>query len=246
MTNHLIRALLISNSTNYGQGYLDHVEAAILAFLGGIKRIIFVPYALKDWGAYTAKARARFAAMGIELLSVHEDAGSIALPFASREGDSETTAIFIGGGNTFRLLKRLREQNLMYIVEECARRGAKYIGANAGTVVACPTIMTTNDMPIVQLNTFDALNIVPFQINPHYLDPEPNSQHMGETRETRIKEFHEENKTPVVGLREGSWIHVEGGYSNLGGPKLARLFLQGKEPIDISDGFTIEAAIQTL
>ncbi len=121
--------------------------------------------------------------------------------------------------------------------------GVPYIGASAGTVVACPTICTTNDMPIVNPGTFDALDLVPYQINPHYLDLDPNSQHMGETREQRIREFHEESATPVVGLREGSWIHVERGVSGLGGPKLALLFLPGKEPVDISDETNIEGAI---
>ncbi len=249
-----IRALLLSNSTNYGQKYLDHAAETIVAFLGKMKKIVFVPYAIggKNWDAYTKVVRARFEMMGIELVSVHELGGSSADRFPLKVGDS-SVGIFVGGGNTFRLQQNLWNQRfcysgsippqqLSYILRRAVLQGAPYIGVSAGINVACPTIKTTNDMPIVGVNNNNmvGLDLVPYQINPHYVDADPNSPHMGETREQRIKEFHEENNTPVVGLREGSWICVEDGRSTLGGPKTARLFLPDKEPTEISPGAFIE------
>ena len=240
-----IRALLISNSTNHGEGYLDHVANAIFAFLGAIKKVVFVPYALKDWGAYTEKARARFAEMGIELISV-EDVVQEEKSAAKLWAILPETAVFVGGGNTFLLQRELeRSGNLWAIQHKVREQGMPYIGASAGVNVACPTIMTTNDMPIAQPNTFSAINLVPFQINPHYVDSDPNSTHMGETREQRIKEFHEQNETPVVGLREGSWVQVEGGRAKLHGPKNARIFMPGMT-LEISEGSIIDGAINSM
>jgi len=239
-THPTVRALLISNSTNHGQDYLDHVEDAITGFLGDIKKIYFVPYASRHWDAYTEKARARFNAMGIDLVSVH------AVSFRGRDiltAADEQWGIFVGGGNTFRLLHHIQQRNLINLIGAAVLQGAPYIGASAGANLACPTIGTTNDMPIMHPISLFGLGIVPYQINPHYLDPDVNLLHMGETRDTRIREFHEENDTPVVGLREGSWIHVESGMSALHGPHHAKLFLKDREPLEISDGSTIEATI---
>src|SRR5690349_16654741 len=173
-----MRLLLISNSTLHGSGYLDHAETEIRDFLGDVKRVLFVPFALYDRDAYAATANARFTKMGYELSSVHDAKN----PVRSVE---ETEAIFIGGGNTFRLLKNLYEFNLIEPIRRRVAAGTPYIGSSAGSNVAAPTIKTTNDMPIVQPPSFDALNLVWFQINPHYLDADKNSTHMGETREQR-------------------------------------------------------------
>lgn len=217
------RLLLISNSTNHGHGYLDHVLPKIDAFLGPVRRLVFVPFALKDRAAYGAKARERLAAIGVEVETLTADSAGVRLA-ASAE------AFFTGGGNTFRLLKTLQDSGLLPLLRERGQAGIPYLGSSAGTNIAGPTIRTTNDMPIVEPASFDALGLVPFQLNPHYLDPDPGSTHMGETREQRIREFHEENDTPVVGLREGAWIRIEGDHATLGGARGARIFRRGAAP----------------
>ena len=227
------RLLLISNSTNHGQGYLDHVLSEIDGFLGSVRRLVFVPFALKDREAYGAKAGERLAAIGVEVATLTADE-------AGRRLAREAEAVFTGGGNTFRLLKILQESGLLPILRERALAGMPYIGSSAGTNIAAPTIRTTNDMPIVQPVSFEALGLVPFQINPHYLDPDPGSTHMGETREQRLKEFHEENETPVVGIREGAWIRVEGGHATLGGSRGARIFRRGLEPEERGTGKSLD------
>ena len=227
------RLLLISNSTNHGQGYLDHVISEIDDLLGPIRRLVFVPFALKDRQAYGAKAAERLNAIGVEVSTLTADG-------AGRRLAGEAEAVFTGGGNTFRLLKTLQDSRLLAILRERALAGMPYIGSSAGTNIAAPTIRTTNDMPIVQPASFEALGLVPFQINPHYLDPEPNSTHMGETREQRIKEFHEENATPVVGIREGAWIRVEGDRAELGGSRGARIFRRDQEPEERRTGESLD------
>jgi dipeptidase E len=217
------RLMLISNSFCFGKGYLEHCASAIRTFLGPITQLIFVPYALKDWDRYTEIARDGFAKIGISVTSVHDT------KFAChRQAIESARAIFIGGGNTFRLLARLYDKELLGVIREKVTSGEiVYLGVSAGANVACPTIKTTNDMPIVQPVSFGALNLVPFQINPHYIDPDPASKHMGETRDKRIAEFHEENAATVIGLREGSWIRVENGEARLEGETGAKLFSKG-------------------
>jgi dipeptidase E len=231
--NKTQRILLISNSTLYGSGYLDHAESEIRSFLGDAKRVLFVPYALFDRDKYAATARQRFQKMGYELASVHTAENPVAAV-------NETDAVFIGGGNTFRLLKALYEFNLIEAIRNRVSNGMPYIGSSAGSNVAAPTIKTTNDMPIVQPPSFDALGLVSFQINPHYLDPDPNSKHMGETREERIVQFLEENDTPVVGLREGAILRIENGEMILRGTTWARIFRKGVEAVEISPGARLD------
>lgn len=217
-----MRLLLISSSNVHGYGYLDHPEPAIRAFLGAGRRVAFVPFALRDHAAYTAKIRERLARMDLEVVSTdHLDAAD---------------AIFVGGGNTFRLLKTLYERDLLSPIRDRVRAGLPYLGSSAGTVIAAPTMMTTNDMPVVEPPSFNALALVPFQINPHYLDPDPQSTHKGETREERIREFLEENETPVVGLREGSTLRVENDTTTLLGEKTARIFRRGEEAVEAAPG----------
>ncbi len=221
------RLLLISNSTMHGGDYLAHCRAELEQFLGESQRVAFVPYALADHDGYEAAAQTVFEAMGHSLTSVHRHPNP---PEAVASAD----AVFIGGGNTFRLLKALHEKGLIAELRKRVATGLKYIGSSAGTNVAAPTIKTTNDMPIVMPPSFEALALVPFQINPHYLDPDPASTHMGETRETRLQEFHEENDTPVVALREGCMLRVEGETVHLLGSTRARVFHAGQEPMEYS------------
>jgi dipeptidase E len=226
-----VRLLLVSSSTVHGSGYLDHCEPAIQQLLRpAVSRVLFVPYALFDRDGYAARARERFGRMGFELESVHDAAGG---PVAAVE---RAGAIFIGGGNTFRLLNALWRAELVEPIARRVRAGMPYIGSSAGSNVACVTIKTTNDMPIVQPPTFEALNLVPFNINPHYLDPAPGSTHMGETREERIAQFHEENDPPVVGLREGAWLQVDERGVMLQGGAGARLFRRGQKPVEFLSG----------
>jgi dipeptidase E len=230
------RLLLISNSTLYGSGYLDHAENEIRDILRSASRVLFIPFALYDHDAYTAQARRRFEAMGYALESVHDVAD------ANKAVDA-AEAIFIGGGNTFRLLNCLYQFELLLPIRRRVERGMTYIGSSAGANVAAPTIKTTNDMPIVQPPSFDALGLVRFQINPHYLDSDPHSTHKGETREERIIQFLEENSTPVVGLREGCMVQVEQGIHMLKGRTNARIFRRGFEPVEVEPGSTIDDLI---
>jgi dipeptidase E len=231
------RVLLISNSTVYGRGYLDHVESEIKSFLGGARRVLFFPFALHDRDAYTATARNRFGAMGYSLESAHETA-------VPQKAIEETDAIFIGGGNTFRLLKSLEDLDLIEAIQRKVNSGAPYIGSSAGSNVAGPTIKTTKDMPIVQPRSFDSLGLVPFQISPHYLDPDPNSTHMGETQEERILQFLEENETPVVGLREGAWLLCNHRTVTLEGQTGARIFRRGQAPVEVTPGTEISNLVE--
>ncbi len=224
------RLLLLSNSVQHGRDYLDYAASEIQDFLGhDVARVLFVPYAIGDWDGYAEKARPIFERFGYTLDAIHEAADARA---AVRDAD----AVFIGGGNTFRLLDTLYAQDLLGVIRERVEAGMPYMGASAGTNAACLTIKTTNDMPIVYPPSFEALGLVPFNINPHYLDPDPTSTHQGETREQRIAEFHELNDPPVVGLREGAWLLVEGSAVYLGGSNGARLFRQGKEPVEYAVG----------
>lgn len=224
-----MRLLLISSSLVHGYGYLDHAEPELRRLLDGVKSVAFVPFAKEDQEGYTATVRQRLSAMDFEVTQVRD------------RGDVERAeAMFIGGGNTFRLLNALYERDLLDVIRTRVRNGMPYIGSSAGTNVATPSIRTTNDMPIVYPPSFDALGLVPFQINPHYIDADPNSTHHGETREQRILEFHEENTTPVVGLREGSMLDVRDDVVTLVGFEPARIFRRGQEPIEVETGSRIE------
>jgi dipeptidase E len=231
------RLLLISTSTVHGTQYLEHAREELRLLLAGCDRVLFVPFALKDRDAYAAKARAAFGEMGFGLDSLHEAAD----PHAAL---AEAAGVFVGGGNTFRLLDTLYRLELLAPLRRCVAEGMPYSGASAGANLAGPTIRTTNDMPIVQPPSLDALGLVPFQINPHYLDPDPASTHMGETRETRIREFHEENQAPVVGLREGAMLRVQSERITLVGSAGARLFRRGREPVELSPGASLDPLLR--
>ncbi len=200
--------------------------------LAEIDRLVFVPFAVFDRVRYGGVAVSRFEKVGLGVDVATADAAGCRLIEAAR-------AVFVGGGNTFRLLRILRECGMLERLTTRTREGMVYMGASAGSNIAAPTIRTTNDMPIVEPGSFEALDLVPFQINPHYLDPDPSSSHMGETREQRLVEFLEENPTPVVGIREGAWIRVEGDAAQLGGKRGARIFRRGREPEERSSGASL-------
>jgi len=220
------RLLLISNSTLHERGYLDHAEGEIRALMGTKTRIVFIPYALHDRRAYAKKAEERLRDMGLCLTSIHDVSN---MPRAIEEAE----AVFIGGGNTFRLLNELHHHGLLEPIRRRVAGGMPYVGSSAGAIVACPTLKTTKDMPIVQPPSFEALGVVQFQISPHYLDPDPLSTHMGETQEERILQFLEENELAVVGLREGSMLAVQGRTVTLKGPHTARILRKGEPPIEV-------------
>ncbi len=230
------RLLLISTSTVFGTRYLEHAFADLREVLEGVRRVLFIPHAVKDHADYAARARAAFEEIGFGVDSLHEAKGA-------RQAVREAEAVFCGGGNTFRLLDALIRLDVLGAIRERALAGMPYAGASAGSNLACPTIRTTNDMPIVEPPSFGALGLVTFQINPHYLDPVPGSTHMGETREARIREFHEENPVPVVGLREGAMLRVEGDAIELRGRAGARIFRRGREPVEVSPVAEIAALV---
>lgn len=216
----IVQLLLLSNSTNHASTPLAHARQAITDVLDG-RRLVFVPYALADHDAYTAVIAEALDGVA-EVTGLHTADDPVAMI-------NTAEAVYVGGGNTFRLLLTLQRLGLVHPLRSRVVDGMPYLGASAGTNLTCPTIRTTNDMPIVEPESFEALGLVPFQINPHYVDPAPGSTHMGETRQKRIAEFHEENGVPVLGIREGAWLHrVDDRLTLRSGT--ARLFRAGAEP----------------
>lgn len=213
------RLLLLSNSKNEGGGVLAHAGEWIRDFLGGVSTVLFVPYAsVRPWDAYEEYVRAPFEEFGYRVESAHRAADPAAAA-------ARAEAVYVGGGNTFQLLRALYDTGLVHALRERVRAGMPYVGASAGTNVVCPTIKTTNDMPIIEPPTLDALGLVPFQINPHYTDARLEG-HMGETRDDRLAEFLIVNPgVRVVGLREGTALRVEGDDVRLLGDATARAFL---------------------
>lgn len=227
------RLLLVSSSKVHSSGYLEHCEEEIRQLFASSSRVLFVPYALFDRDAYAQQARVRFGEMGIALDSIHQAADPI-------EAVRKAEGVFIGGGNTFRLLRELQQLGLMVPLRDRVEEGMPYLGTSAGSNVAGPTITTTNDMPIVQPESFAALGLVSFQINPHYLDTDPDSTHQGETRDQRLTEYLEENDTPVVAIREGAMVIVRGREVSLGGDSGGKLFAKGHRPREIVPGQQID------
>ncbi|HEY0132727.1 MAG TPA: dipeptidase PepE [Nannocystis sp.] len=233
------RLLLLSSSNVHGHGYLDHAEAELLDFLGPVKRLLFVPFALHDRDAYTAKVASRLAPLGIAVEGLH----TLDDPDDARAAVAAAQAVFVGGGNTFRLLSEVYRLDIRDTLFERVDAGMPYIGSSAGTNLAGLTIGSSNDMPIVYPPSFVALGLVPFNFNPHYLDPDPHSTHKGETRETRIHEFHEHNHQPVLGLREPAMLRREGDRLVLRGEAGARLFRAGQEPVEQAPGADLSALL---
>lgn len=223
--------LLISNSTNAGEAYLQYPLPEIARVLQGVHEIVFVPYAAVtfSYAEYERKVQARLAEIGIRVRSVHRAADP-------RRMIREAEAICVGGGNTFALTKKMQEQGLMQAILRKVRQGTPYVGWSAGSNVCCPTICTTNDMPIVFPASFRAIGAVPFQINPHYLDANP-AGHAGETREQRIREYIQANpRRWVVGLREGCMLHYTDEGLRLIGSRPMRIFRKGIEPYEVQAG----------
>lgn len=223
--------LLISNSTNAGEEYLQYPIRRIGAFLTGVEEVAFVPYAAVtfSYDAYEAKVAARFRQIGVRVRSVHRESDPC-------EAIRRAQAVCVGGGNTFALAKKMQEQGLMRAIRDKIASGTPYVGWSAGSNVACPTICTTNDMPIVQPESFEAIGAVKFQINPHYLDANPEG-HAGETREQRILEYIEANPDRwVAGLREGCMLHLHDGRMDLIGPRPMRMFRKGTETFELNAG----------
>ena len=219
------RILLASTSTVYGGTYLSYLRDELIDFFTGIDEILFVPYARPSGithDEYTQIAQQFFNRVGKRIVGLHTFADP-------KKAIRQAKAIFTGGGNTFVLVNQLYGLEMMDVLRETVENGTLYMGTSAGSNIAGQTMQTTNDMPIVYPPSFKTLGLVPFNINPHYLDPDPQSKHKGETRETRIKEFHVFNDTPVIGLREGSWLRVEDEKVSLKGDLTARIFLKGQE-----------------
>lgn len=226
-----MRLLLISNSTNAGEEYLKYPIADIGKHLACVNEILFIPYAAVTftYDEYEAKVGARFSELDIAVRSIHREPD----PAAAVD---RAEAIVVGGGNTFALTKKMQEQGLMDAIRRRLYEGVPYVGWSAGSNVACPTIRTTNDMPIVEPESFDAIGAVKFQINPHYLDANPEG-HAGETREQRIEEFIAANRDVyVAGLREGCMLFVDGDSLRLKGPKPMRIFRYGEPPREVKQG----------
>jgi len=227
-----MKLLLLSNSTNFGSGFLEHAEDMLRVFLAdGVDEILFVPYAAVrfPFDEFAQKVAERFTSFGCDVRPIHQEPD----PVGAVE---RAQAVVIGGGNTFQLLTRMYHEKVLEPIRERVEGGAPYIGWSAGSNVACPTIRTTNDMPILEPPSFDALGIVPFQINPHFTDALiPN--HGGETRTERLLEFVTANPDmPVIGLREGSAIVVEGGETTLVGERPAVVLRDGSEPREVAPG----------
>lgn len=225
-----MKLLLISNSTNPGEPYLDYPKSTIKSFLGKSPvKALFIPYAAVTFSfdEYEEKVAERFREIGHEIISIHRYSDPVAAV-------KNASAIVVGGGNTWKLLKMIRDNNLIEAVSEKVKGGTSYIGWSAGSNVACPTIRTTNDMPVVEPDSFGAFNLIPFQINPHYLDANP-AGHAGETREQRIEEFIEANPgIHVAGLREGTMLLLENEKLSLIGPRKIRIFKNGQIPEELS------------
>ncbi|MET6991957.1 dipeptidase PepE [Sediminicola arcticus] len=222
------KLLLASTSTLFGETYLSYLTKNLEVFFKDVDTITFVPYARPggiSHDAYTAVVIKAFSKLNKKVVGLH----SFSDP---KVGIEKAEAIFTGGGNTFLLTKQLHEQDLIKVIREKVENGIPYMGASAGSNIAGPSMQTTNDMPIVYPPSFETLGLVNFNLNPHYMDPNPNGRHNGESREVRIKEFHQFNTTPVVGLREGDFIWAENGKLLLKGKGTARIFEVGKVPYE--------------
>ncbi|WP_163514037.1 dipeptidase PepE [Gelidibacter japonicus] len=224
--------IIASTSTIHGSGYLNYLLEELTFFFKDVDTILFIPYARPggiSHDAYTKKAQEAFSEIGKKVKGIHEFTNP-------KEALNTAQGIFVGGGNTFVLVNQLYKNNLISTLQEVIFKGTPYLGTSAGSNICGLTINTTNDMPIVYPPSFKTLALVPFNINPHYLDPDPSSKHMGETRETRIQEFHAFNSQPVVGLREGSWLKVNGENIVLKGELDARIFEYNKAPYEVETG----------
>jgi dipeptidase E len=229
------KMIIASTSTVYGSGYLAYIMPTLQAHFKNVKTIIFIPYARPggiSYDGYTTLVKKAFAEININVKGIHEFENP-------KQAILNAAGLFTGGGNTFELLNQLYKKDILTDLKLAIENGIPYLGTSAGSNICGVNMKNTNDMPIVYPPSFNALCCIPFNINAHYLDPVAGSTHMGETRETRIKEFHVFNETPVLGLREGSWLSVEKDIITLQGKHTARLFLQNKKAIELESGAAV-------
>ncbi|SHF36517.1 dipeptidase E [Pedobacter caeni] len=224
--------LLASTSTMFGEEYLAYLQPELKSFFEGISEIVFIPFARPggiSHDEYTEKVREAFHSLNIKVHGLHTFTDPV-------EAIQQAEGFFTGGGNTFLLVQQLHHLNLMEDLKAAVQGGTPYLGTSAGSNIGGLNMKNTNDMPIVYPSDFTTMGLVPFNINAHYLDPDPKSTHNGETRETRIKEFHVFNEIPVVGLREGSWIRVKDDQVTTEGTKASRIFIKDQEPYELGSG----------
>ncbi len=223
------KLIIASTSTLHGGDYMEYLFPVLNKHFENCSTILFIPYARPGGithDEYTEKVALAFSKINKKVIGIHQFDNPI-------EAILNAEALFTGGGNTFLLVTQLYHNQVIEALKQAIDKGTPYLGSSAGSNITGLSMQTTNDMPIIYPPSFNTLGAIPFNLNPHYLDPEPQSTHMGETRETRIKEFHAFNSTPVLGLREGSWLEVQGNDIVLKGALTARLFLQNKIPQEI-------------
>ena len=223
------KLLIASSSSVHGKGYLEYILPELAEFFNGVSEILFIPYARPggiSHEEYTESVKKGFDKINVRVKGIQEYSNPI-------DAVNQAKGIFTGGGNTFLLVKQLYDLKLISIIKNVVENGTPYFGTSAGSNICGLTMQNTNDMPIIYPPSFDTFGFVDFNLNCHYLDPDPNSTHMGETRETRINEYHTLNKTAVLGLREGSWLHVKEGQIILKGSLNARLFQQNKTALEL-------------
>ncbi|MBC7641231.1 MAG: dipeptidase PepE [Flavobacterium sp.] len=229
----MTKAIIASTSTIHGGEYLGYLLPHLETLFKNCQTILFIPYARPSgisYDAYTKKVKIAFAKINKNVVGLHEfENPNIAI--------QQSEGIFTGGGNTFLLVKQLHDIRIMKMLSNAIKSGIPYLGTSAGSNITGVSMQTTNDMPIVYPSSFETLGIIPFDLNPHYLDADLQSLHMGETRETRIKEFHAFNETPVIGLREGSWLEVMDTKITLKGSLSARFFEQNRKDVELESGY---------
>lgn len=229
------KLIIASTSTVHGSEPLEYLLPTLKDFFQGVTNLVFIPFARPSgisYDDYTAKVQKAFSKIDISVKGVHQFDNF-------KEAIQQAEAIFTGGGNTFELVNQLYKNDLLEVLKKSILGGTPYLGTSAGSNICGVNMKNTNDMPIVYPPSFDTLSMIPFNINAHYLDPDPSSTHMGETRETRIKEFHVFNNIPVLGLREGSWLEVSGDSIVLKGEFTARLFKKDANPLEIESNNSI-------
>jgi dipeptidase E len=231
-------ALLLSNSRAPGGEFLEHVIDTIAEVLQGRSQMLFIPYASTDADRYTRLMQDGLAGIGVQVDGAHAAADL-------HKAIAEAQSVFVGGGNSFRLLKRMRDLGALGPLRDRGLDGMPYLGASAGSNLACASIRTTNDMPIVNPGSFEALGLIPFQVNPHYpYTQTPEEMHAGESRDVRISEFLDENDVPVIGLPEGTWLRVSGASASVGGVTASTLFRRGASPQPLAPGSDVSELLK--
>jgi dipeptidase E len=236
--NRMNDLMLLSNSFGAGQGLLEHAMDTLAVLFSDCRRVLFVPYASNSPDAYTEAMHGALADAGVRVIGAHRTPDPIA---ALADAD----AVFVGGGNAFRLLREVESNGLLPAIRNRVRAGMPYAGVSAGANLACPSIRTTNDMPIVQPASLAALELIPFQINPHYPAARISGGLLMETRDQRLDEFLEENDVPVLALCEGAWLRVSGGRAIVGGTAGGRVFTRAAKPRDIQPGNDLTDLLST-